>query len=110
LGIQLDKQACVDAYERAIRDARNPRTKIDQTWAGRVRWLSEQVAGGDAKGKTYIPAVGGALLAKAVDPRIDTLPSALKADRAATTSVVWQSGCRSRAEASSTLGPARRTR
>ena len=73
MGIQLDRQACVDAYERAIRDARNPRTKIDQTWAGRVRWLSEQVAGGDAKGKTYIPAVGGALLAKAVDPRIDTL-------------------------------------
>jgi len=73
VGIKLDRQARFDTYERAIRDARDPRTTIDATWAGRVRWLSEQAAAGDAKGRTYIPALGGALLAKAVDGRVDLL-------------------------------------
>ena len=73
MGIKLDRQARTDTYERAIRDARDPSTSIDATWAGRVRWLSEQAAAGDAKGRTYIPALGGALLAKAVDARVDLL-------------------------------------
>lgn len=72
MGIKLDKAAVAATYERAIADARHPRTSIDETWAGRIRWLSEQIAG-DAKGRTYIAAIGGALLAKATDDRVDTL-------------------------------------
>lgn len=78
VGIKLDKQARVDTYERAIRDARDPLVVTDQTWTARIQWLSDQVAQGDAKGRTYIPAVGGALLAKSVDPDVDLLTQRLE--------------------------------
>jgi hypothetical protein len=77
VGIKLDRQALKDTYERAIRDARDPKTRIDQTWASRIRWLSDEAASGDAKGRTYIPAVGGALLAKSVDAQADLLTQAV---------------------------------
>lgn len=46
-------------------------------WADRVEWLSEQVE--RKHGKTYVAALGAALLAKATDPRVDSLTQVPKA-------------------------------
>lgn len=73
MGITLSKAALEAVLERAMRDARAPHYPVDWTWADRIRWLSAEIAGGDAKGKTYVAATGGALLAKATNPQVDTL-------------------------------------
>lgn len=73
MGIKLDSRAQEAVIERALRDARDPSRAIDEAWAGRVRWLTVEVDSGDSKGSTYIAALGAAMLAKAVDPRVDTL-------------------------------------
>lgn len=79
MAIPLDRQALKDVLERALRDARNPKRDADAKWVDRVDWLGRTVAGGDAKGKTYIAATGGALLAKATDDRVDTLTQSARA-------------------------------
>src|SRR3954469_3160338 len=73
MGIPLPKPALDAVLERAMRNARDPGYPVDPRWAGRIRWLSDKIAGGDAKGKTYVAATGGALLAKATNSKVDTL-------------------------------------
>lgn len=73
MGIKLDARAQEAVIERALRDARDPSRSVDEGWAERVRWLTSEVDSGDSKGSTYIAALGAAMLAKAVDPRVDTL-------------------------------------
>jgi hypothetical protein len=78
LAIALDRQQLGEVLERALRDARDPKGPVSDKWVERLTWLSRTVAGGDAKGKTYIAATGGALLAKATDDRVDTLTQSSK--------------------------------
>lgn len=78
MAIRLDKQDLADVLERAMRDARSPKIALNRTWESRISWLTREVAGGDAKGKTYIAATGGALLAKATDDQVDTLTQSTK--------------------------------
>jgi hypothetical protein len=73
MAIQLDRRELSAVLERAMRDARDPHSASDDRWIDRISWLSDAVAGGDAKGKTYIAATGGALLAKATNSAVDTL-------------------------------------
>lgn len=65
--------------DRAIADARNASTPVNALWTARIERLSTAVAGGDAKGKTYVAATGAALLAKATDDQVDTLSQNTKA-------------------------------
>lgn len=73
MGIALKRSDIEAVLDRAVRDGRDPKTKLDKRWEARIRWLSEQIAGGDAKGKTYVAATGGALVAKATNDQVDTL-------------------------------------
>lgn len=61
--------------DAALRDAAS--AGGSDLWVERVVWLTEQVEEGD--GKTYVAALGAALLAKATDPRVDSLTQALNA-------------------------------
>jgi hypothetical protein len=78
--VSLARSELEDVLERAIRDARAPSTRLDRRWTDRVAWLSREVAGGDAKGKTYIAATGAALLAKATNDAVDTLTQSRKGE------------------------------
>jgi hypothetical protein len=71
--VSLARSDLEDVLERAVRDARAPKASLDRRWTARIGWLSREVAGGDAKGKTYIAATGAALLAKATNDTVDTL-------------------------------------
>ncbi len=66
MGIRLDDQALLIALDDAIALARS-REELPEVWVKRVERL------GDLGIKTYIAALGGALLAKATDPRVDSL-------------------------------------
>ncbi len=73
MGISLPKPALEAVLDSAMRDARTPNVSVDARWTARAEWLSSEVAGGDAKGKTYVAATAAALLAKATNDRVDTL-------------------------------------
>jgi hypothetical protein len=73
VGVSLPKSSLEATLDRAMRDARDPKKVASPLWMSRMQWLSEQIVGGDAKGKTYVAATGAALLAKATDDRVDTL-------------------------------------
>ncbi len=66
MGIRLDDQALLLTLDDAIALARS-RKDLPPIWLSRVERL------GELGTKTYIAALGGALLAKAVDPRVDSL-------------------------------------
>jgi SacI restriction endonuclease len=66
MGIKLEDQALLLTLDDAIALARSPE-ELPEVWVTRVERL------GDLGIKTYIAALGGALLAKATDPRVDSL-------------------------------------
>lgn len=66
MGIKLDDQALLLALERALGVARSP-DELPEIWLARVDHI------GSLGIKTYIAALGGALLAKAADPDVDSL-------------------------------------
>lgn len=66
MGIKLEDQALLLALDDAIALARSS-DELPAVWVARVKRL------GGLGIKTYIAALGGALLAKATDPRVDSL-------------------------------------
>jgi hypothetical protein len=79
VGIRLAPAEIDAVLDRAMRDARDSgRVPAEPLWTGRIEWLSERIASGDAQGKTYVAAVGAALLAKATDSQVDTLAQSQK--------------------------------
>lgn len=66
MGIRLDDQALLLTLDDALALARSTE-ELPAVWIARVERL------GDLGIKTYIAALGGALLAKATDPRVDSL-------------------------------------
>ncbi|MFN8160883.1 MAG: restriction endonuclease, SacI family [Solirubrobacterales bacterium] len=66
MGIRLEDQALLLVLDDAIALARS-REELPALWLARVERLGELGI------KTYIAALGGALLAKATDPRVDSL-------------------------------------
>jgi hypothetical protein len=78
VGISLPKPALEAVLDAAMRDARTPKVSVDARWTARAAWLSREISGGDAKGKTYVAATGAALLAKATDDRVDTLAQSMR--------------------------------
>ncbi|HYC82357.1 MAG TPA: restriction endonuclease, SacI family [Solirubrobacterales bacterium] len=66
MGIRLEDQALLLTLDNAIGMARS-REELPRVWLARV----ERIGGLGVK--TYIAALGGALLAKATDPRVDSL-------------------------------------
>lgn len=79
MAIRLKREDLGVVLERAIRDARGPKVTVNRLWEDRIAWLTREVAGGDAKGKTYIAATGGALLAKATSDQVDSLTQSTSA-------------------------------
>lgn len=79
MAIQLKRGDLAEVLERAMRDARSPKLAANRLWADRIAWLTAEVSGGDAKGKTYIAATGGALLAKATNDQVDSLTQSTSA-------------------------------
>jgi SacI restriction endonuclease len=71
MGIPLHPEAMLLTLDRAIELARS-HEKLPAPWLQRVERLGE-LAAPRASGKTYIAALGGALLAKATDPTVDSL-------------------------------------
>lgn len=65
-----DREALRDELDRALRDAATDGDPWPR-WVERVEWLGQRAE--NTKGKTYIAALGAALLAKATDPRVDSL-------------------------------------
>jgi hypothetical protein len=72
MGITLDSRQMVLILDEAIAEARSSED-VPELWVSRVRRL------GDLGFKTYIAALGGALLAKATDDRVDSLTQDMKA-------------------------------
>jgi hypothetical protein len=72
MGIRLDKERATVVLEDAIAKARSSEI-LPAIWLRRVENL------GGLETKTYIAALGGALLAKATDDRVDSLVQDLKA-------------------------------
>jgi SacI restriction endonuclease len=75
VGIRIPKPDLERELDAALREAAS--ASGSGLWVERVVWLTEQVEEGD--GKTYVAALGAALLAKATDPTVDSLTQALKA-------------------------------
>ena len=75
MGIRIPTPDLERELDAALRDAAS--TDGSDLWVERVVWLTEQVEEGD--GKTYVAALGAVLLAKATDPRVDSLTQALSA-------------------------------
>ena len=75
MGIRIPTSDLERELDGALRDAAS--TAGSDLWVERVVWLTEQVEEG--VGKTYVAALGAALLAKATDPRVDSLTQASKA-------------------------------
>src|ERR1700689_773607 len=71
MGIPMRPEALLLTLDRAIERARS-QEKLPAVWLQRVERLGE-LAAPRASGKTYIAALGGALLAKATDPAVDSL-------------------------------------
>jgi hypothetical protein len=69
MGITLDPLALERELDCALRDAASGSGA--PLWADRVKWLGEQTD--ERMGKTYIAALGAALLAKATEPEVDSL-------------------------------------
>src|SRR5664280_2362865 len=67
MGITLDRREMALQLERAVRYAEDPRQALPVEWAERT----EHMAG--CPSRTYVAALGVALLAKATDERIDAL-------------------------------------
>ena len=67
MGITLDRRAMALQLERAVRLAEDPRQELPTEWIERT----EHIAG--CPSRTYVAALGVALLAKATDVRIDAL-------------------------------------
>jgi hypothetical protein len=61
------RREVLDAGLRAARGS----SVTNHLWAQRIEWLDVEVQ--ESKGKTYIAALGAALLAKAIDEEVDTL-------------------------------------
>ncbi len=76
VAIRLDKGDLERELDRALRDAlgKGPTPPL---WIQRVEWLGQFAE--DAAGKTYVAALGAALLAKATDQRVDSLTQSAKA-------------------------------
>ena len=72
MGIQIPRADLERELDAALRDAAV--RSGSELWVERLAWLSEQVEQG--YGKTYVAALGAALLAKATNPRIDSLTQA----------------------------------
>jgi hypothetical protein len=66
MGIKLEDQALLLTLDDALALARSPE-ELPEVWITRVSRR------GGLVNKTYIAALGGALLAKATDPRVDSL-------------------------------------
>ncbi|MEZ5076713.1 MAG: restriction endonuclease, SacI family [Solirubrobacterales bacterium] len=66
MGIKLEDQALLLTLDDALALARSTK-ELPAVWIARVERL------GDLGIKTYVAALGGALLAKATDPRVDSL-------------------------------------
>lgn len=66
MGIKLEDQALLLTLDDAIARARSG-SELPAVWVTRVERI------GDLGLKTYIAALGGALIAKATDPRVDSL-------------------------------------
>lgn len=75
MGIQISTVDLERQLDAALRDAVTDGGS--ELWVERIAWLSEQIEQG--YGKTYVAALGAALLAKATDPRIDSLTQASSA-------------------------------
>jgi hypothetical protein len=71
MGIVLQDEELLLALDRGVEHARS-RAALPAVWLGRVERLGELTAP-RAAGKTYIAALGGALLAKATDSSVDSL-------------------------------------
>jgi hypothetical protein len=71
MGIPLHPEALLLTLDRGIERARS-QEKLPAVWLQRVERLGE-LAAPRASGKTYIAALGGALLAKATDLAVDSL-------------------------------------
>lgn len=72
MGITMDKQRLTVVIEEAVAKARSG-DELPEIWLRRVEQL------GALETKTYIAALGGALLAKATDDRVDSLAQDMKA-------------------------------
>jgi hypothetical protein len=72
MGITLEGKQMELVLDRALAQARGD-DELPELWIGRVMRL------GDLGIKTYIAALGGALLAKATDDRVDSLAQDMKA-------------------------------
>lgn len=75
MGIRISTPDLERELDSALRDAAS--SGGSELWVERVAWLTEQVEEGD--GKTYVAALGAALLAKASDSRVDSLTQASNA-------------------------------
>jgi SacI restriction endonuclease len=71
MGIALDPDEMLSRLDRGIERARSGEP-LPRIWIERVERLGE-VGGVRGRGLTYIAALGGALLAKATDPEVDSL-------------------------------------
>jgi hypothetical protein len=75
VGIQIPTLDLERELEAALVDAASD--SGSELWMDRITWLSEQVDEG--YGKTYVAALGAALLAKATNSEVDSLTQAPKA-------------------------------
>ena len=71
MGIAISKNAAI----QALREAAGPMAPADMEWMDRVRAFSALIEDGDQP-RTHVAFLGTAILAKAVDPRVD--PFAIK--------------------------------
>src|SRR5262249_55220896 len=71
MGISLYSEEMLSTLDRAIERARSGEP-LPKTWLDRIDRFGK-IAGARGRGLTYIAALGGALLAKATDPRVDSL-------------------------------------
>lgn len=76
MGIRIPTVDLERELEAALSDAASGSNGAE-LWVDRVECLGEQVEQGH--GKTYVAALGAALLAKATDPRVDSLTQAADA-------------------------------
>ncbi len=72
MGIRLDDQALLLTLDKALAKARS-KEDLPEVWLTRVERI------GDLGVKTYVAALGGALLAKSTKPQVDTLTQDLGA-------------------------------
>jgi hypothetical protein len=73
MSIAIDTQELLLVLERALREARDTSKPANPIWTDRIQWLSEVVNSGPNRGKSFVAAIGAALLAKSTYPDVDSL-------------------------------------